>query len=377
MSASREPGYVLFFLAPVYYFFENGVFVAQLFQIIISLVTIVLIYLLAKRYFSDKAALLAAFLYAIFPSAIYYTGEILTETLFTFLWLLSIFIFLLGLDKKDNKRLFISGLLFGMTALVRFFAVFFPIFLLPVIYVSVRSWKKTFALGSLVIIGSLLLIVPWVVKVSMEYDHFIFGRLGGGHIYWSGSLISSDGEWVTYTDPRYIEAVDGEKDPIKREEKLIDLTIKNIKEHPLKVALIWLKKPAKIFLIKDAYGLPTGRLLVSECLINNNQQIFRACVFFGITNIIYWILLAGALSALIVLFNKKRILFTLFLVLFLYAFIFVMPVNSVTRYRYPFLPYIFILGSYFLLRYEKKWLLFVRNISEKIIKIINLFFLKN
>lgn len=352
--ASREPGYALFFLAPIYYLFGHSWLAAQMLQVLISIGIVTLVFFLSKKYLSKKIALIASFLYAIFPSAIVYPGEILTETAFSFLLLSFLFLFLLSIKDESWIKFFLSGLLLGLATLTRFITIFFPFVTVLILYVYFKNWRRAISFGGLILLGAWLVVAPWLIKLYFETGSFVFGRLGGGVMYWSGSQVATDGEWIDY-DPEInrIREKLGDVSDVEVDRHFISLTLQNIKSDPVGVALVWLKKPFKIFLRPSNFRLPSRLQLeggVSQCF--ENKGWFNECAIIGLMNGFYWFLFFGSLVGCQMLFkdNKKIALFFLFVIF--YFFIFYMPMSPAVRYRHPLLPYLFILAAVYLSKFE-------------------------
>ena len=125
-SVQREPGYSLFLLAPIYYFVGHSILAVQIAQIILGLAAIILIYLLSSYLFSRNVGLISAFLLSFHPTAILYSGEVMTENFYTLLLMLATLLFFVGSRQsvKAKRYFFLAGLLFGVASLVRMNTVF-------------------------------------------------------------------------------------------------------------------------------------------------------------------------------------------------------------------------------------------------------------
>lgn len=349
----REPGYALFFLAPIYFIFGHSIIAAQIFQIFINIGTVLLIYLLGKKFLEERIGLLTAFFYAIHPPTIAYTNEILTEIPFTFLFLLSTLFLFIGLKNQNKKTIFAGGLFIGMSTLTRFITIFFPLLAIPVFYLLLKSWRKTFIYSGLTIVAMLIIVSPWLIRNYIQFDAFIFGRTGGGWIYWSGSYVPWDGEWKfdKLSFPEHIQKeLEGAKldkssnYELKSDAILVKHTLSNIKENPIGIAKIWLKKPLKIFILKREFsGVQIEKFNLSACFSGGN---FKACPVAGTLRLFHVMAVFIAIYGWIKLWRQKeRIITITFLFIFIYFTIFYLPMNPDVRYRLPLMPYIFILTS--------------------------------
>jgi len=102
VSAERTPGYPLF-VSFVYFLFGVRPWLVILFQLLVNVGSLILIYVLAKKVFEKKIAIIAALLYAIEPHAISLPIAFMTDTLFTFTFLASMLIFFYGIE---NNRIY-------------------------------------------------------------------------------------------------------------------------------------------------------------------------------------------------------------------------------------------------------------------------------
>lgn len=347
----REPGYALFFLTPIYFIFGHSIFAAQIFQILISAGIVYLTFLFGKKFFTRKIGLLSALFFAIYPATIAYSSEILTEIPFAFLFMLSILTLFLGIKKNSKKSIFISGLFLGTATLTRFITIFFPIFTIPIFYILFKSWKKTFVFSGLLVLAMMLFVSPWIIRNYAQFDTFVFGRTGGGNPYWSGSYEPWDGEHLFGRLPmpeniqKELEEAKPDPNNFKGDEILTKYAIINIKENPLGVAKIWLKKPLKIFFLRKEFSTfnKVETLSWSGCLAGKD---FRTCPVVEVLRITHIIIMLIAIYGWIILFRKKeRFITIIFLFTFLYFVIFYLPMNPDVRYRFHLLPYIFLLAS--------------------------------
>ncbi|MBP6876285.1 MAG: tetratricopeptide repeat protein [Candidatus Eisenbacteria bacterium] len=114
----RPPGYA-YFLAGIYKVFGADPHSARVFQMVLGLVNVVLAFLLGRAILGRTAGfLLAAFcsLYWVFP---YYEAELHAPAIFITLALLLFLVLHSWLQKPDAKKVFAAGLITGALALLR------------------------------------------------------------------------------------------------------------------------------------------------------------------------------------------------------------------------------------------------------------------
>lgn len=166
----RTPLYPFFIIALFSLFGAyKAVFAAQ---ILLGAGTVVLSWLLAKEFLSRRGALAVGILMAIEPLSAYLTGIMLTETLFTFLFLLSLWLFVRFLLERTLVILFISSLLLGISMLVKPTVQYLPGLILLALAFNHRFRLKTdFAKEAVVVVGVFILcIAPWAYR-----NYAVFG----------------------------------------------------------------------------------------------------------------------------------------------------------------------------------------------------------
>ncbi|MDD3726445.1 MAG: glycosyltransferase family 39 protein, partial [Candidatus Ratteibacteria bacterium] len=97
LKGFRPPLYT--FLLSIFYFLRFNLVSIRVFQCLISSLTVCFIYLTAKKLFSERVALWSGIVAVIYPFFIFYNGFLLTETLFIFLTVLTIYTFINLSDK--------------------------------------------------------------------------------------------------------------------------------------------------------------------------------------------------------------------------------------------------------------------------------------
>jgi 4-amino-4-deoxy-L-arabinose transferase-like glycosyltransferase len=339
--AGREPGYPLFFLAPLYLLFGHNIFAIQVFQLILSLIIGYLVYWMGKHYFSETVGLLAAGFFALYPPFIAYSSEILTEVPFTFLIILAMFFILRGWEKKKTALFLVAGFLIGMATLTRFIAAFLPLFLLPVFYWFSKDWKKSLRYSFLMIAIVLAMISPWLWRNYSMYHTFIFGRLGGGEIYWSGSYIPWQGEWKGMVPP--MDELERGLTPLEVEQKMKKLAWQNITENPLGVLAMWLKKPGRMFL-KSEFNTVLERDNGFTRLLKNMGG-WAPSLLKGLLLAVNALILALGATGVWFAYKINKFFTGLALTVVLYFLLFYLPLNPDSRYKLPLLPYIFVFAS--------------------------------
>ena len=171
-TSIRPPGYPAF-LAGIYWIFGHNYDAVRFIQVIISSVSVLLIFYLAREIFGRKIAFLSALWSAFYPFFSRYVELILRETLSVFLMLLLVISLHRVYRKSNFKNLILSVIPF--TLLVHTNAKY--LFYLPFIFVWmwVTCSGKRIAVMNYAVFFILLLatMVPWTVRNYVAYDRFV------------------------------------------------------------------------------------------------------------------------------------------------------------------------------------------------------------
>lgn len=103
-----------------------------------SIISALVVFLLGKRFIGRNGGLTAALFFVILPYNIYYSRVILPEPMAVMFGLISIWLFTRFLDYESTKTLFLSGLFFAMSLLIKPFTIFYSI---PMIYLLFKKFK--------------------------------------------------------------------------------------------------------------------------------------------------------------------------------------------------------------------------------------------
>ena len=169
----RLPGYPFF----LYFFQLLGLPIVLIIflQMALGSGTVVLTYLLGKKFLSEKAAYIAALLLSIEPTSVFFSTFVMSDTLFVFSAMLGIYLLLNRRPdfKKDLWCLFAGGAVLGFAVLVRAIALYLPPFLV-VAYVALhwgerRPFSKNMARLAVSALGLLLVVAPWSLRNHAQF----------------------------------------------------------------------------------------------------------------------------------------------------------------------------------------------------------------
>lgn len=174
-TAFLPPGYPLF-LAPLAFVARHTDwisvhFLASLANVVLGTATVVFTALLAQRWIGPAARNPAAWLMAVAAGHIYYTSVVLSETLFaaltTGLLLAASVLVWQGRD-RSARWLVAFGVVVGFAMLVRTPGAILLVAPALVLRATEGSWRGGLRATGWVLLGSLVLLVPWTVRNAVQ-----------------------------------------------------------------------------------------------------------------------------------------------------------------------------------------------------------------
>ena len=194
-SSIHMPGYGVYMYLSNFIINSNFGFIFT--DIIISLATIYVIYLLSLEIFNDEIlAKITSTIFALYPFSVFYSISGLNETLYVFLLLLSILNF--------YKHKYFYGIIFIVLSIYAKSISFFiaPILILIFIFFSKKNlFKTSFKFLGLYIFILSILMSPWWIHNYKKHDSFVMTNLSFGyHIYSGNNLMNKTGGGIGGVD---------------------------------------------------------------------------------------------------------------------------------------------------------------------------------
>jgi len=194
LSASRDAGHAV-----------------PLAQALLDTATAALVYGLVCRLAGPRRGILAALLYALNPISFLFIGEGLTEILLAFLLALTFYIFVIGLEAKQNRKapLAVSGLLSAACILCKPNVMLLPLILALGLIVHARppSWRVAREAGLLLGVA-LLGLSPWLVRNRLASGQWFLSLAfedNLAHVSAVATIAEDQGEEVSPWTPRWQE----------------------------------------------------------------------------------------------------------------------------------------------------------------------------
>jgi 4-amino-4-deoxy-L-arabinose transferase-like glycosyltransferase len=240
-TAYRAPGTSTFW-AGLYRIFGHRYDVLRIAQCILGTLTILLIYAIGLYCFDETVALLAAAIYAVWPTALLYSTELGSEPLYTFLFCWFIFASLKFAERPDWLNAVVAGLVLGLAMLSRSNAALMVILVVPWVFWQFRKTPRLIVQGLAISLIAAATLIPWTVRNYKVFHTFVPFETGGGDVVLGSynRIVASDplyyGYWVYPTSelPEYREQITAPNNEVKRDQVELQLALEWFRSHPEK-----------------------------------------------------------------------------------------------------------------------------------------------
>jgi hypothetical protein len=364
-SAIRTPVYPLFLAI-----FQSQIVLTILTQMVLSVVTVFFTYQIAKMmFYENNIAFLASILLAFSLESITHSYYLLSETLFTFFLVASIYAFIHARKSQKISLLILSALLLSLSILTRPFALFFPVILIGFIIFDKKPCrsriKNTFVFISFIN----LLIGGWMVRNLMVVGVATISSISSQNLlyYNAASLVADQtdrnelevremfvNQVATILDEKALPDTEANRYKIEKESG-----IKIILADPLQYACIHLKSDLNNLLpdtdILEILGFSEGQKGTLDMIkqkglwagvVHYFDGDYRGLILLVPFIILLLITYIGASIAIFRLFQKKRF-YELAILLLPITYGLLLPGSpSNPRFRVPIMPFLVILAAY-------------------------------
>jgi len=180
----RTPGYPLFLVPGLLSGHLKALTIAL--QIMISTLTVFLVYLTAKTLISRTIAFWCASFYAIEPLSIFYCSQLLSETLFAFIVVLFLYQTVRYIKQGRLPILLLAALTLAGATYVRPISYYLPIGLAPIVfYASAQMHRRSKAMihALAFVLFFLALVAPWQMRNYRVSGYSQFSAIGDQNLY--------------------------------------------------------------------------------------------------------------------------------------------------------------------------------------------------
>ncbi len=273
---------------------SNFELAGRLVSLIFGTGLIFIMYLLGKKMYSENVGLICSALAALYPVLTYISGIAYSESLYLFLFTLSLYLGWLALESKNSLKFFISGLIFGLAYLTKSEAIFFIFIFMILTLIYNNYWKYKIKNVSLLLLGFVIISLPYWIFLYTQLGHFTLGTKGSAE-FLEKAYIVSQSEDVKEYELAYLS---------------LDYSAKNYKENMGGALNYFLGNPIKI--IKRYFS--NIYLEQTTAITKLYPLIFTLIAFFGLIKSNY-------------LDNKQKIVY---LLSFFLAPLLVLPISYVS-----------------------------------------------
>ena len=182
--ARRTPAYPVF-IAFAFTVFGRSLLAVSLVQIFLSVLTVVLVYYLATLYVSRRAGVFAALFFALSLNSIVYSLYVLTETLFTFLFVL--IVIALVQFQRNNSWIWIllAACSTACAVLSRPVAqILVLVFALWILFIA-QNWRRKMAFAAAYVGIVAVLVLPWMARNARVCGPFTISTISDYNILYT------------------------------------------------------------------------------------------------------------------------------------------------------------------------------------------------
>jgi 4-amino-4-deoxy-L-arabinose transferase-like glycosyltransferase len=134
-------------------------------QVVLSLVTMLLVFQIGRRAFGPRAGAMAAALTFLYPDFIFLNSLILTESLFTLLVVAFVLLAVMLVERPTAATAAACGVALGLAALTRSVVWPTPLLLCPLLLLLLGgTWRQRVAMPAVVLLGFLVVVAPWAAR---------------------------------------------------------------------------------------------------------------------------------------------------------------------------------------------------------------------
>ena len=320
LKSFRPPLYPLFL--SFLYFLHFNLFFIRIVQAAISSITVIFIYFVGKKIFNRKIGFFSSIISSFYPFFIFYTGFLLTETLFIFLVVLTMYFLVLTISEEGNTFPIKTGISLGLAGLCRpTMELFLPVIILIILCDRENSLKSRWKKILFISLFFSLTLSPWIMRNYIIFRKFVPGTTMGGWVFWEGNNPKSVGGPCHYFPKNILQM-----EEITRDKFLYKKTIEVIKENPERF----------IYLLKNKF--------IRFWNVVPNASQFQKPLYRILSVFSFGILLPFFILGFIITFkNKKAIPMHLLIIFFT---VFHMIFLSSIRYRVAIEPFYIIFAVY-------------------------------
>jgi 4-amino-4-deoxy-L-arabinose transferase-like glycosyltransferase len=163
--------------------------VARFVQVVLSTLSVWLVYMLGATLFGSRTGLTAAALFAFYPDFVGFSHLLWSETLFVMLLLSAVVLLFRGLRSGRIVSLGGAGVCIGLAALTREIGLtLLPWVLMWIMVIGAGTWRQGLRAALVVMLAAAGTIAPWTVRNALKHGAFVpVTAVHGATLLWGAS----------------------------------------------------------------------------------------------------------------------------------------------------------------------------------------------
>lgn len=171
----------------------DAIIAFRVFQVIIQCGSLYIIFLIGRKIFNSKVAIIACLINSLYLAEYYAPSLILMETIFKFLLLLLVYLSIYAVERKSTKLYIVSAVIWSIACLFRPTIAAYPAIIL-LIWILKKEYKlkDMIKYASIVLIVFCIIMLPWWVRNYKLFNTFIPFTASSGNPFLQGTFVNYD-----------------------------------------------------------------------------------------------------------------------------------------------------------------------------------------
>jgi hypothetical protein len=158
-----------------YTVFGVSLFSARLVPVLFSVLSLWVVFELARSMYGGKAGLLSDVLLAIMPGYFWLSRMALLETMLLFFFVLALLFFFRWLQNKQDRYVFLGGLAVGLGILTKYqMVVALIVIAVSILFLARGQLKRAFSRFTFLVVTAAVVVTPWIVAAYQVYASKLF-----------------------------------------------------------------------------------------------------------------------------------------------------------------------------------------------------------
>jgi hypothetical protein len=333
------------FLALTFYLFGPTLLVGQYANLVLSLLSLLLIYLLARKFTRNEyTARISVLLLALYPNYFAYTSLTLSEIYFSFLLLLGVYLFI---TLRGSWRILSVGIVFGLAALTKPQFVFIPAVLVGMAMLERHraiGFSQSIVTGLLIYAVMAAILIPWAVRNTLLFGEVVLISTNSGVTLLTGNNPSARGS-LSEHDPMVQARRFSVADQVAADKRAKALAFEWISNNPERFLQLI---PLKVFHLWFMDGEAEWGYQAGFKNYEDSAWIFR--VTRVLNQVYYFAILLAAILSLRLLVERHDSLwmpyFTFGYVFAIYLTLITVVFSGQSRFHFPVMPWLMIYAAW-------------------------------